>query len=257
MAASEKTNKVILSGVMMALTAVATMLIAIPVPFTNGYIHLGDSMVFLSVIILGWRYGAIVAGAGASMADIFLGYVHWAPWTFLIKGAMALVMGLAMEKTMKSRKNTSLTLIITIALWAMFNMAVAQIVNYEGIHRPSNLLGAGDGNLSAVGDLVNSIQLKLMFMAIAIPVMLIIVSVVIRKKEHYKIPLTEILAMTLAGLFMVFGYYVAGGLIYGNFGIAAFSIPMNMIQFIMGFLVAALLRAALSRTPVRKYFVVH
>lgn len=254
MITKDRTNKMILSGVMMALVTVSTMLIAIPVPFTNGYIHLGDSMVFLSVIILGWKYGAVVSGTGSALADMFLGYVHWAPWTFVIKALMALVMGLAMEKTRKNKKNVSIVLVATIIIWGIFNLAVNHIISYEAIHRPANLIESGVADSTALGAAISSMQMKLMLIAVLIPVMLIIVSIFIKKKEHFTVPLTEILSMTLSGLFMVFGYYVSGGLIYGNFAVSAFSIPMNIIQFVMGFLVATLLRAALSKTPVKKYF---
>jgi uncharacterized membrane protein len=93
-----------------------------------------------------------------------------------------------------------------------------------------------------------------MLVALLIPVFLIFIALVLKKKEHYSIPMSAILGMTLAGLWMVFGYYIAGGILYGNFAVSAFSIPMNMIQFIIGFLVASLITAALSKTPATKYF---
>ena len=72
---------------------VATILIIIPVPFGNGYIHLGDAMIFLSVLILGWKYGAVAAGFGSALADLLVGYAIWSPWTLFVKGIMAAVMG--------------------------------------------------------------------------------------------------------------------------------------------------------------------
>ncbi|MDD3168327.1 MAG: ECF transporter S component, partial [Eubacteriales bacterium] len=82
----EKTTKIIVAGLMMAMIVVATILIIIPVPFGNGYIHLGDAIIFLSVLILGWEYGAVAAGVGSALADILVGYAIWAPWTLFIKG---------------------------------------------------------------------------------------------------------------------------------------------------------------------------
>jgi uncharacterized membrane protein len=254
MAASDKTNKIILTGVMMAITAVATMVIAVPVPFTNGYIHLGDSMVFIAVLVLGYRYGAIAAGTGSAMADMLLGYVHWAPWTFIIKGIMALLMGFVIEKTIKSRKNSVIFVGITLVIWAVFNYAVGRIIEYEAVHNPVELLSDEIPDVSALGEFLSSVQSKLMLAALLIPLFLIIIAAVLKKKDNYSIPLSEILGMTLAGLFMVFGYYIAGGILYGNFAVSAFSIPMNMIQFIVGFLVASLINAALSKTPAAKLF---
>ena len=41
-----------------------------PVPFTRGYIHLGDSMIFIAAILFGWRVGALAGGLGSALADV-------------------------------------------------------------------------------------------------------------------------------------------------------------------------------------------
>ena len=51
-------RKLTLGGLMIALVFVTTFSIKIPVPFTQGYIHGGDSMIFVAAILLGWKYGA-------------------------------------------------------------------------------------------------------------------------------------------------------------------------------------------------------
>jgi uncharacterized membrane protein len=92
------TYKLTLTGLMTAAVTVATMAIMIPVPNTGGYIHAGDSMVFLSVLVLGWRYGAFAAGVGSALADVLSGYMLWAPSTLIIKTLMAVLMGLPSKK---------------------------------------------------------------------------------------------------------------------------------------------------------------
>ena len=82
-----------LTGLMAALVLAATSMFRIPVPATNGYVHLGDAMIFLSVMILGRRNGTIAGAAGSALADLLGGYVHWVPWTFAIKGLMAFAFG--------------------------------------------------------------------------------------------------------------------------------------------------------------------
>ena len=74
------------------------MFIRIPIPGTQGYVHLGDAMIFLSVLILGWKYGALAAAFGSMLADIIGGFAMWAPWSFAIKGIMALILGLIVMK---------------------------------------------------------------------------------------------------------------------------------------------------------------
>ena len=59
---NEKTNQLAKTALMIALIFVGTFSIRIPNPATGGYFHMGDSMIFLSVLILGKRDGAF-AGA--------------------------------------------------------------------------------------------------------------------------------------------------------------------------------------------------
>ena len=76
------TFKIVMTALMMCLIMVATMFIRIPIPGTQGYVHLGDAMIFLSVLILGWKYGALAAAFGSMLADIIGGFAMWAPWSF-------------------------------------------------------------------------------------------------------------------------------------------------------------------------------
>ena len=85
-----KTQKIVLAALLASLTCVATMLIKIPSPL-KGYLNLGDCVVLLSGWILPPMYGFFSAGIGSALADIFSGYVIYAPATFVIKGAMALI----------------------------------------------------------------------------------------------------------------------------------------------------------------------
>lgn len=73
-----------------ALICVATMVIKIPSPL-NGYLNLGDCVVLLAGWMLSPVYGFLAAGVGSALADLFSGYVVYAPATFVIKGLMALV----------------------------------------------------------------------------------------------------------------------------------------------------------------------
>lgn len=83
------TKKIVVAALFTALTCVATMIIKIPSPL-KGYMNLGDSIVILSGWMLSPLYGFFAAGLGSGMADLFSGYVTYAPATFLIKGLMAL-----------------------------------------------------------------------------------------------------------------------------------------------------------------------
>jgi uncharacterized membrane protein len=85
-----KTKKIVISALIAALACVATMVIQIPSPL-KGYINLGDCVVLTAGWMLSPAYAFLAAGLGSALADIFSGYVIYAPVTFIIKGLMAVI----------------------------------------------------------------------------------------------------------------------------------------------------------------------
>ena len=93
----KNTKKLVLTALLCALTCVATMVIKIPTP-TMGYIHPGDAVVLLCGFLLGPVPGALAAGIGSMFADLFSGYLSYAPATFVIKAVTALLAGVIAGK---------------------------------------------------------------------------------------------------------------------------------------------------------------
>ena len=85
-----KTKRMVIAALMAAIVCVVTMLIKIPTPM-KGYINIGDAVVLLCGWLLSPGYGFLAAAIGSAAADVLSGYVSYAPATFFIKGAMALV----------------------------------------------------------------------------------------------------------------------------------------------------------------------
>ena len=83
-------KRIVIAAMLVALTCVATMIIKIPSPL-KGYLNFGDCVVLLAGWILNPVYGFLAAGLGSALADLFSGYVVYAPVTFIIKGLMALI----------------------------------------------------------------------------------------------------------------------------------------------------------------------
>ena len=54
------------TAVMAALVFVFTY--TFKIPFVNGYTHIGDSMIFLAIVFLGWKKAPLAAGIGAAFA---------------------------------------------------------------------------------------------------------------------------------------------------------------------------------------------
>lgn len=84
---------VIFTGLWIAVVTVVTMSVVIPIPLTQGYVNLGDAAVFLGAFLLGRKNGAIAAGLGSGLADMILSYASFAPFTLVIKAAMAFIFG--------------------------------------------------------------------------------------------------------------------------------------------------------------------
>ena len=176
---NEKAYKISMTGVMMGLVLVTTMMIRIHVPFTQGYVHLGDAMIFLAVLVLGRNYGTVAAGFGSALSDLLSGYAYYAPWTFVVKALMAFVVGTALEYMEKKGK---------------FNIGK-------------------------------------------------------------RAPL-EILAMLFGGIEMTVGYYISASLMQGNWVTPLYSVPGNIVQFIVGIILATVLAKILYKTPAKKYFAI-
>lgn len=108
----KNTKKIVLNGLMISLVCLATMAIQIPVPGTNGYVNIGDAIIFITSILFGPIPGMIAGGIGSALADILSGYTHWALFTLIVKGLEGYVVGFIINKF----KNTSLNIILSTLL---------------------------------------------------------------------------------------------------------------------------------------------
>ena len=96
----------VMTALILGLIMLSTAVFKIPVPLTQGYVHLGDTMIFLGVLVLGRKNGCIAAGIGSALADVMAGYAMYAPWTLVVKGLMAFVMATFIDAVAKKEKNS-------------------------------------------------------------------------------------------------------------------------------------------------------
>jgi uncharacterized membrane protein len=139
-----------LVALFMALVAVATMIVRIPIPQTNGYMNLGDSMVLLCGLFFGPSLGFMAGGIGSALADIFGGYYQWAPWTLFIKGIEAMLMGLSVKYLKINTERITLFIIlcfIASTAWMVLGYYATEVFMYDQkaalAEVPANLLQAG------------------------------------------------------------------------------------------------------------------
>lgn len=86
---SSKLRKIILASVFSALICVFTAYI-LHIPMGNGYIHLGDSFIYLAASILPAPYAAACAAIGGALSDTLTGYHIYILPTLIIKPLNAL-----------------------------------------------------------------------------------------------------------------------------------------------------------------------
>lgn len=166
------TKELCIQGLLTALVTVCTMVFQIPVSATQGYVHLGDSMILLVSVFFGWRYGMVAGGVGSALADLLSGYAHWAPFTLIIKGVMGLLIGM--------------------------------VADFSG------------------------------------------------EKERF-LTVRNMLASAAGILWMVFGYFIGGGILKSSFAVAATSIPENLVQGVAGLAIFLVVGTAFYKAKIYRF----
>ncbi len=110
-------GRMTLIALMGALIFVLTVLARIPIPATNGYVHLGDAAITFTAYAFGPWVALFAGGMGTAMADM-LGYPQWAVFSLVIHGAQGLAIGWLVQK----RINT-LTVLLSVVIGAAIVVA--------------------------------------------------------------------------------------------------------------------------------------
>ncbi len=117
-----KVRQLTVTALLIGLVALATLVIRIPLSATQGYVNVGDVMIFVSALLFGPKVGFLAGGLGSALADLQAGYAMWAPWTFVIKGLEGAIVGFLGSKAFRSRK-VSLNVVLAMVAGASW-MAV-------------------------------------------------------------------------------------------------------------------------------------
>jgi Predicted membrane protein len=131
-----KTNfkNYIYAALFAAIIFVCTAFIKIPMPGVGGYVHLGDTFIYLAASFLPFPFALYAAAIGAAFADVSLGYITtWAPFTFVIKALMAFCFT-SKAKTLLNKRNG-----IALFFAALINVGgyyIAEVVLYGNVYSP-------------------------------------------------------------------------------------------------------------------------
>lgn len=144
-------------GALIALAAIATMVIRVPIPATTGYFNIGDVFVILAGLWLGPLAGATVGAIGPTIADA-IGFPIFIPATMITKGLEGLIVGL-----IASRANEGNITVKTIAAFAggvtiVVGYFVFEAYIYPAIGRSIPAFAVTDVGAAIIEILPNSIQ---------------------------------------------------------------------------------------------------
>jgi len=113
------TKNIAFTAMFTALVVVATCVIQIPSPAGQGYINVGDTMIFVCAALFNPLSALIAGGIGSALADVIVGYAFYAPYTLLVKGLEGLVAGLIVAALKKIKMPFIANCIIAMAAGAL------------------------------------------------------------------------------------------------------------------------------------------
>lgn len=153
-----KLRIIVFTGLFAALVCVLTM---IHLPIGNGYIHVGDSLIYLSSMLLPFPCGLITGGIGGGLSDLFSGYPAYILPTFTIKVLNSLVIYIVAKRGEKLVNFRSVIAVIISGIITVFGYYLVAVILYGGFKAQ---IATIPGNVvQAVGSAVIFIILGLAF----------------------------------------------------------------------------------------------
>ncbi len=140
---------IVFSGLFMALTVVMTAFIHVPVG--NGYVHLGDSMIYLSSVLLPFPCGIIVGGIGGALSDLISGYAIYAIPTLIVKSINASCFYLLRARGEKMISKRSIIALILSSIVTVVGYFIVALILYKDTSFKAQLVATIPGNLIQAG----------------------------------------------------------------------------------------------------------
>lgn len=221
--------KIAVTAVCTAFVCVATMIFSVYVPSTEGFFNIGESMVFLSALLFGPFVGAFAGGVGAMIADLLLGYPHYAPATLIVKACEGYVVGFLKNKTPKFKSENQWKFFTSIlGIIAGSLLAVVGTIYYSGLIEVT------------IGFTPYTFQIPVWFWLILGVIVAFFIALIGFRFES-KLG-WSVFSIMIGGFVMVLGYFLYQMFFLGwLFNIQAFAfaeVPINIGQMIIGSVIA-------------------
>lgn len=129
---NSQVKKLTFTALMAAMITIFTAYIChIPVGQNGGYIHFGDSLIYIAACLLPWPYAMTAAAIGGGMADLLTAPI-WAPATIIIKALISIPFTNKSDKIVTVRNVVST--IIAFAISAT-GYAIAEAFYHIWLHK--------------------------------------------------------------------------------------------------------------------------
>ncbi|MEM3590438.1 MAG: ECF transporter S component [Candidatus Bathyarchaeia archaeon] len=240
MRAAEATRQLSIACAFAALVCIATMGFSVYIPSTRGYFNLGETMVYASALLFGPMVGALAGGVGSMLADLLLGYYHYAPATLLIKALEGLVVGLlgrrigALAKSADGRRWRPLAATIGILLGALIGLIGP--LYYSGHAELYSGIASAQSPISAI------LIPPEFWLGLGGLASLSMIAIALAREPGLGLEIAPCLA---GGSLMVLGYFLYEQLFLGVLALA--EVPINVGQMAIGAMAAAPIARAIRR----------
>jgi uncharacterized membrane protein len=121
--------------------------IKLPIMGNGGLIHLGNVPLFIAAFVYGKKTGAVAGAFGMGLFDFLSGWALWAPFTFIIVGAMGFVVGLISVKVPRKRVFVNTLAVVAVLIIKVVGYYFAEVLLYGNWIQP---FGSIPGNVMQV-----------------------------------------------------------------------------------------------------------
>lgn len=211
-----------------ALVCTATMFFTVYVPATKGFFNIGESMVFLSAILFGPFVGAFAGGVGSMLADLLLGYPHYAPATLVIKACEGFVVGIL------SNRKPKLSRLKWMLMTSILGLAAGSLLATVGLTCYSGEMELTLGQMLLTFYVPEAFWLTL---GLIVAASIMLAGLLVGPEVGWLI-----LSVLVGGFAMVLGYFIYEMyFLFSLFGIESYAIaevPVNIGQMTIGSIIA-------------------
>ncbi len=151
--------KITYTAIFTAVILLATSVIKFSTGLGKGYIHFGDSIIYLTACVLPFPYCLIAGALGGALADILSGFAVWSVPTAIIKMMNILPFALVCRKEKSGKilnKKTALMPVIS-GIITILGYSVAECILYS----------VASATLSIIGNTIQAVSSGILFYIIA------------------------------------------------------------------------------------------